>query len=325
MEIIKDKIQITDKNIFSYIDTDDVFCDIETLGFSSKKDPIYMIGCAKIIDDNAKITLFFAGDRGEENNVLDAFFNYIKEAGRIITYNGDNFDLPFISDRAQKYGYSFSFDEVPSLDILKEIRKIKNLTGLKNCKQKTVEKYLGIDRKDKYDGGELIGIYKAYELRPEDEARTLLIQHNRDDVFGLINLMPILSYLHLSDAKIFIEETDFSSDKEMVTKGTMDINIPTPLRISDPGYYILFEKNRFSAVFPLVNGRFCYHFFDHKNYVYLQEEDIAVPKALAASVPKERKEKATALNCYNYIDCNEKTLTNDLLSRYIKEILRSRF
>ena len=44
------------------------------------------------------------------------------------------------------------------LDIFKELSPIKPLLCLENYKQKSIEAFLGIDREDKYSGGELINV-----------------------------------------------------------------------------------------------------------------------------------------------------------------------
>lgn len=48
------------------------------------------------------------------------------------------------------------------LDIFKELSPIKPLLRLENYKQKSIEAFLGIDREDKYSGGELINVYYEY-------------------------------------------------------------------------------------------------------------------------------------------------------------------
>ena len=49
-----------------------------------------------------------------------------------------------------------------SFDLMKCIKPYKFALGLPNIKQKTIEKYLGIDRVDMYNGGQLIDVYLEY-------------------------------------------------------------------------------------------------------------------------------------------------------------------
>ena len=61
--------------------------------------------------------------------------------------------------------YSISF---------KELSPIKPLLCLENYKQKSIEAFLGIDREDKYSGGELINVYYEYLAQKDDEKLSLL-------------------------------------------------------------------------------------------------------------------------------------------------------
>lgn len=80
------------------------------------------------------------------------------------------------------------------LDIFKELSPIKPLLCLENYKQKSIEAFLGIDREDKYSGGELINVYYEYLAQNDDEKLSLLLTHNYEDVLGMTKLLNILSY-----------------------------------------------------------------------------------------------------------------------------------
>ena len=49
-----------------------------------------------------------------------------------------------------------------SIDLFKKSKSLSPLFKLENYKQKTIEHFLGINRSDKSDGGELINVYKQY-------------------------------------------------------------------------------------------------------------------------------------------------------------------
>lgn len=80
------------------------------------------------------------------------------------------------------------------LDIFKELSPIKPLLCLENYKQKSIEAFLGIDREDKYSGGELINVYYEYLAQKDAEKLSLLLTHNYEDVLGMTKLLSILSY-----------------------------------------------------------------------------------------------------------------------------------
>ena len=62
MEIIKKEIFL-ENNSLSLIDSQTLFFDIETLGLSSKYNPIYLIGIFTVIENSGLITLIFANNK----------------------------------------------------------------------------------------------------------------------------------------------------------------------------------------------------------------------------------------------------------------------
>ena len=65
----------------------------------------------------------------------------------IINYNGDTFDIPFINQRLKIHNINNSIPIEKSLDIYSNIRKNRYLFDLENLKLKTIEKFLGIQRR----------------------------------------------------------------------------------------------------------------------------------------------------------------------------------
>lgn len=51
-------------------------------------------------------------------------------------------------------------------------------------KQKSIEQFLGVHREDKYNGGQLIDVYREYLHTHEKFLFDLLILHNADDLQG---------------------------------------------------------------------------------------------------------------------------------------------
>ena len=84
----------------------------------------------------------------------------------VITYNGDGFDIPYITKKAKAYGMENTLAHMESIDIYKQIRFLKDVLHMENMKQKSVERFLGIHRLDKYSGGDLIKVYQEYVKLP---------------------------------------------------------------------------------------------------------------------------------------------------------------
>ena len=162
-----------------------MFFDIETTGFSPVKAIVYMIGCARRIKNRIVIDQYFAETPDDEAAVIEAFAGSLSGCSTIISFNGVGFDIPFLKNKYKKYKQEDPFCNVQILDIFKELSPIKPLLCLENYKQKSIEAFLGIDREDKYSGGELINVYYEYLAQKDDEKLSLLLTHNYEDVLGM--------------------------------------------------------------------------------------------------------------------------------------------
>ncbi len=66
----------------------------------------------------------------------------------------------------------------------------KHVLNLENYKLKTLEKFLGIGRKDCYDGRELVKVYQTYCRTRDDGLLQILLTHNYEDLTGTAALLP---------------------------------------------------------------------------------------------------------------------------------------
>ncbi len=174
--------------------SDLLFFDIETTGFSGDYASVYLIGCVWHDGNTWILTQYFAETRDAEEEVLDAFFALLRTKRILVHFNGDGFDIPFLTKRCVFYKKDWNFEAVESFDIYKKIRPLKKLLGLENLKQKSIERFLGIAREDKYNGGQLIEVYGEYLQTHSELLKHLLILHNEDDLKGMPQILPILAY-----------------------------------------------------------------------------------------------------------------------------------
>ena len=171
-----------------------LFIDIETTGLSPRNSELYLIGTGHFKDGKWLISQFFAESTKQEEQVLSAFSDFSSNFSKLVHFNGDRFDIPFLQAKYEEHKLSDPFVKMESCDLYKCVRPFKSQLGLSDGKQKTVENFLGIDREDKYDGGKLIAVYKDYEESRSDELLQLLLLHNYEDVKGMLKLLPILRY-----------------------------------------------------------------------------------------------------------------------------------
>ena len=284
-----------------------IFFDIETTGFSPASSTLYMIGCARKNGKYICIDQFFAEKPEEECLVLNAFLEILNQYDTIISFNGIGFDVPFLKAKCDRYDIPEHFKEFNYLDIFKSVSELKFLLKLPNYKQKTIETFLGLARDDKQTGGELINVYHDYVKHPSEEAYHLLHLHNYEDVIGMIDLLPVLSYLEIFNGQYTLLSTridtyhafDGTSGQELII--TMQNDYPVPKRISHKlaNFYLMISKTRTSIRVPIYEGELHYFYPNYKDYYYLPQEDMAIHKSVASYVDKDFRENARASNCYS--------------------------
>lgn len=283
-----------------------LFLDIETTGFTAHSSSLYMIGCAFFQEEKWHAIQWFAQNPSEQAEIIDAFFAFAKDYSFLIHYNGNQFDLPYLIQKCKELGLSYHFDDFEGLDIYRRITPYKNLLSLENCKQKTIERFLGIDREDVYTGGELISIYQDYARNPSDEAETLLLTHNYEDLIGMLSILPILSYGDLFSkplkakkvqANHYHDENDLHRIELIITV-TLPTSLPVPISIHKNGVYARLEGEEGQIKVPVFEDIFKYFYSNYKDYYYLPEEDLALHKSVAGFVDKEHRVQANARNCY---------------------------
>ncbi len=204
-----------------------LFIDIETTGLSPKDSEIYMIGAAFCDGTGWQIRQLFAEDPSREEEVLSAFSDFCRHYKVLLHYNGDRFDIPFLQNRYERHKLTDPLPSILSVDLYKRIKPYKRLLGLADCKQKTIEAFLGIDRDDKYGGGELIIAYDDYVTTADESLLEVLLLHNFEDVKGLMDLLPILKYETFFDLfrnlpKISVRTDEEIDESDYYTKNAKD-------------------------------------------------------------------------------------------------------
>ncbi len=277
-----------------------LFFDIETTGLSAWNSCLYLIGAVTVEDGHFVLRQWFSQSLSEEQTVLKSFFDFSRQYEVLISFNGETFDIRYLQDTAKQYGLPCPLTSLQSFDILKHLRKKKSLLNLPNFRQKTVEKFLGIDREDRYTGGELIKIYEDYTLSHDKEAERFLLLHNEEDIKGMPKILPALSY---SDALC----SDFSITESWRSKdgGTLFLTaefpccFPCPLDLDfSEDIRLHFTENRIECRIRLLDSELKYFYPDYKNYYFLTVEGYAIHKKLAAFVDKKYRVPATAATCY---------------------------
>lgn len=341
---------------------DVLFFDIETTGLSARSAGLYLIGILTYTDKNWTLLQYFCEDVADEPAVLQAFFELLCTKKILISYNGDGFDIPFLRHMVEQYGLRaprphhgtashdradcpamdgsaiddtrplYSFDTVESFDLFKKFRPLKHLLGLPDLKLKSCERFLGIDREDRFTGGELIEVYFEWQKTKAPALLDTLLLHNAEDIANLPNLLPLLRYrslphsdfqlraherlqdgatplVHLSFTLLSPMSPSAHAPAENGTREVTDdrrqhwpaLTLPRPVDLRGDFWALHAEGRAVELYVQLFEGERKLFFADFEHYYYLPAEDQVIHQSLAEFVDRSARKKACARNCYQRV------------------------
>lgn len=303
MIVKKNTLLIQDDIISEYLkqETESLFFDIETTGLFWKKSHLYLIGVVYHSDGEWILQQWFLDHPSEEALLLQAFSHLCSGRKKVIHYNGNSFDLPYLQHKYTFYQLENPLVHMESLDLYRKVKPYQNLLELSAVRQKDIERFLQIQRTDCYSGGELIQVYKDYLSDGDDSLLGLLLQHNLDDVRGLVFLLPVLAYTRIAEGAFIISGVTF---QDRILTLNLQLDVPIPRKLSSEGAQARITLTESSGILQIYGqAGIMKHFFpDYKNYYYLPSEDQAVHKSIGVYVDPEHREKAKAGNCYQKME-----------------------
>ena len=283
------------------------FLDIETTGFSPEKSGVYLIGLITFAGGQWQGKQYLSVRDKEESMILKMAGDFLKDRPVIVHFNGDRFDIPFLKARMKKHSLKDAYAELcakESIDLFAQARPLKKLCHLDHMNQKSLERLIGLQREDRYDGGKLIGVYRDFSKSADPQLKELLLLHNREDLQGLMSLtclFPVLRFLSCREwEKVSLEISPDSEQAKMVFLLPERTSVPVKSDFEKNGWHfeLTLRDREGILTFPLWKGWLKHYFPDYKNYEYLPVEDMAIHKSVAMFVDKEFRRKATKENCY---------------------------
>lgn len=212
---------ITCKDNLSLLLNEAFFIDIETTGLSREYSDIIAITVLFYEKNSYILHQIFCEYKIDEPEAIKLLKELISNRKYIITYNGNSFDIPFLSAKFKKHLINFDFEMLIKIDLYNWMRQLKNKINIENFKLKTAEKYFNIMREDTLLGEDIITLYEAYKVEPRKEFSSLILQHNYEDVLNL----PILfnSIINLYDDVIYYDKliVKINSDDFKISKNSL--------------------------------------------------------------------------------------------------------
>ncbi len=305
MKIITRTIENTDR--FSAALSDVLYLDIETTGLSAERANVYLIGCAGHEEGGWHMTQWLDQTGNEEKEIISSFLSYASGFKMLIHFNGTHFDLPFLIKRSAALGLDASvLSGISSVDIYKILSPYRNLLGLPNMKQQTVEAFLGSGRLEHESGKDLIPVYRDYTRLHRESDLMLLLSHNEADIRGLISMMPVLAFGQLPDSKLTVyraqlgacESASGETGEELLFHYRSTCALPAAVHASYDHCFVRQSGTEGLLKIPVYTEEMKYFYPGYRDYYYLPAEDMAVHKSIASFVERSHKVQASASNCY---------------------------
>lgn len=166
----------------------EIVLDIETTGLDAQDDKLVLLGFISYEDDKCYIIQYFAENDSEEKRLLEIYIKMV-DGKKIINYNGDKFDIPFLNIRLEKNKLMPIFPT--SFDIYKLISDHRKYFAFESMKLMDIEKTIGIYRNDP-------SRYKVVSKLTEDikkrkKSKPIMI-HNENDIIATEKLANIGDY-----------------------------------------------------------------------------------------------------------------------------------
>jgi len=284
-----------------------LFIDIETTGLSARTSALYLIGCAFYKAEALHTIQWFADAPSEERAILTEFFAFAKGFTCLLHYNGKQFDLPYLAKKAEQFRLANPLDDFCGVDIYQLLKPVKKLLSLTSLRQKAVENFLQIARRDEFDGGQLIPVYQEYTVHNDEKLLSLLLLHNEEDLSGMTKLLTVLHYLDLIHTPLTFfnarqntyEDYMGKTRTEALLSYTFSANIPRPFSTYKEHLFLACDaKRQMTFRVPIYEGELKLFYDNYKDYYYLPAEDSCIHKSVATSVDKDYRVGAKKETCY---------------------------
>lgn len=159
-----------------------LFLDIETTGLSPIDNEIVVISYATYFNDKkCKIVQFISQDiKNDEKNLINQFITDNLGSKILLTFNGDEFEEKFLSEKMRKYMMNFKFDFI---SLKSNIRHFGKYLKISSFSRENIENYFDISKKRYYDIHKIVKSMKKESIVSDD-----LIEHSKEEIKTLIEM-----------------------------------------------------------------------------------------------------------------------------------------
>ena len=159
-----------------------LFLDIETTGLSPVDNEIVVISYASYFNDKkCKIVQLISQDiQNDEKTLINQFITDTLGSKILLTFNGDEFEEKFLSEKMKKYKMDFKFD---FSSLKSNIRHFGKYLKISSFSRENIENYFNISKERYYDIHKIVKSMKKESIVSDD-----LIEHSKEEIKTLIEM-----------------------------------------------------------------------------------------------------------------------------------------
>ena len=164
------------------LENNKLFLDIETTGLSPVDNEIVVISYASYFNDKkCKVVQLISQDiQNDEKTLINQFITDTLGNKILLTFNGDEFEEKFLSEKMKKYKMDFKFD---FLSLKSNIRHFGKYLKISSFSRENIENYFDISKERYYDIHKIVKSMKKNSIVSDD-----LIEHSKEEIKTLIEM-----------------------------------------------------------------------------------------------------------------------------------------
>ena len=187
-----------------------LFLDIETTGLSPVDNEIVIFTYATYFNDKkCKIVQLISQDvQDDEKTLINQFITDTLGNKILLTFNGDEFEEKFLSEKMKKYKIDFKFD---FSSLKSNIRHFGKYLKISSFSRENIENYFDISKERYYNIHKIVKSMKKESIVSDD-----LIEHSKEEIKTLIEMYLAFDKIKKGKKAIIKSDSFYLDDFDIV-------------------------------------------------------------------------------------------------------------
>ena len=135
-------------------------------------------------------------------------------------------------------------------------------------RQRDLEIFIGLCRQDPFTGGELISCYQEYLKTAGDPLLETLMLHNREDMEGMLALLPLLAIPALTEGTLPFRIRGDAAGEHAHIQLTLPFSLPVSLDRTLSDIRLVIKDRQATLTVPFFSGTLKFFYENYKDYYY---------------------------------------------------------